>query len=296
MRPGVIDVHEDTRMSLRLVATGRPLLITTIVGFTFAIVLVAMPAGATSATVGNDISYPQCGMRLPSSHAFGVVGVNGGRAFTKNPCLVQQLAWAKRGYTSYGPAFYANTGNPGPAKTSLWPYGQTWPRVCRASNPNSSSCAYDYGWNAAKHAFRTAVRAIQKLDDVSRQNAVWRAGAVRWWLDVETMNSWQALDDGDGPTAQSKLNDTSALRGAVDALHDSGAWRVGIYSTSFQWKQITGGRAYTKWYFASNPVWLAGYDNAQDALNGCSDASFTGAPVLMTQYLRKGFDVDVRCQ
>ena len=140
------------------------------------------------------------------------------------------------------------------------------------------------------------MRAIQKLDDVSRQNAVWRAGGVRWWLDVETMNSWQTLLDGYGPTSQSKLNDTAALLGAVDALHDSGAWRVGIYSTSFQWKQITGGSTYTKWYFTSNAVWLAGYEGTEDALDGCSDASFTGGRVLMTQYLHKGFDADVRCQ
>ena len=58
------------------------MLITTIVGVAFAIVLVAPPAGASSATVGNDISYPQCGMRLPAGHAFGVVGVNGGRSFS----------------------------------------------------------------------------------------------------------------------------------------------------------------------------------------------------------------------
>jgi hypothetical protein len=56
----------------------------------------------------------KCGRPFPRGAAFGVIGVNGGRAFTRNPCLAAQLRWARR--TSAGrPAFYANTGNPGPA-------------------------------------------------------------------------------------------------------------------------------------------------------------------------------------
>jgi hypothetical protein len=86
------------------------------------------------------------------------------------------------------------------------------------------------------------------------------------------------------------------LVGAVRALWDAGITRVGIYSTAYQWREITGGRDYTRDYFSANPVWLAGYEGEADARAGCSDPSFTGGPVLMTQFLRGGFDANIRCR
>jgi hypothetical protein len=284
-------------MRSRTSTTTRRLVVATFCSIIFATVFSATPAHAyppSPGTIGNDISFPQCGVALPENPQFGIVGVNGGRAFSTNPCLVEQLAWAKRA-VNRAPGFYANTGNPGPAYTRRWPIGQTSPRACYAWNPNASACAFDYGWNAAKHSFETAVDAIQELNGISRDEAGRRAADVQWWLDVETMNSWQTLEDGYGPTFQSKLNDTNALIGGVRALWDEGIAFVGIYSTSYQWKQITGGRTFTRDYFSANPVWLAGYDSEGDARAGCDDASFTGGAVLMTQFLRNGFDANVRC-
>ena len=53
---------------------------------------------------GVDISWPQCDMSIPPLDAgFVTVGVNGGRPFTDNPCLAEQVAYAKRhsGYAAY---------------------------------------------------------------------------------------------------------------------------------------------------------------------------------------------------
>ena len=49
--------------------------------------------------------------------------------------------------------------------------------------------------------------------------------------------------------------------------------------------------------FGAVPEWLAGYESKADALDGCSDAGFTGGPVRMTQYLGSDdFDANVLCR
>ena len=37
--------------------------------------------------LGLDVSWPQCDTALPELTGFAVVGVNGGRVYTPNPCL-----------------------------------------------------------------------------------------------------------------------------------------------------------------------------------------------------------------
>ena len=244
--------------------------------------------------IARDVSFPQCGAPLPRlDNGFaGVLGTNNGIAFSRNPCLVAQLRWAKK--LTGPPAFYVNTGNPGPVRARVWPLGTTSPRVCSASNPDSLGCAYDYGWNAAWQSYSVAVDAAQRLHRVDRENARSRAENVAWWLDIETMNSWRTVDEGE--SLHAKQSDVAAIAGEVDALRAIGVESVGIYSTRFQWNQITGGYGITHGRFAGIPVWLAGYGSKTDAIQGCFDTSFTGGPVQMTQYLGSdGFDADVIC-
>jgi hypothetical protein len=244
--------------------------------------------------VARDIGFPQCSGALPRIRGadFGVIGTNNGISFTRNPCLTRQLAWAKK--FQYAPAFYANTGNPGPQRAKHWPLGQMSPKVCTASDPNSIGCSYDYGWNAAWQSYSTAVDAAQGLHNVDRVNARQRVANVAWWLDVETMNSWQTLDGL--PTRAAQRRDTATLEGEVDALRAAGIDRVGIYSTPYQWDQITGGTEVTQGRFAGIPQWLAGYESQLDAVEGCGHRGFTSGPVRLTQYLAQdGFDADVVC-
>ena len=54
-------------------------------------------AQATYST-GYDIAYPQCSASFPADPGFGIVGVNGGKPFSANPCLgtgdgPSELAW-----------------------------------------------------------------------------------------------------------------------------------------------------------------------------------------------------------
>src|SRR5258705_7282923 len=194
---------------------------------------------ATAEVVARDVSFPQCGGAMPRERtaAFGILGTNNGTSFTSNPCLVTELAWAKR--LSAPPAFYANTGNPGPHRAKHWPLGQTSPKLCASSDPNSLGCSYDYGWNAAWQSYTAAVDAAQRLHRVDRWNARQRAANVDWWLDVETMNSWQALDGH--ATGAAQLRDVATIAGEVDALRTAGVAHRGIYSQPLPWRQITGG-------------------------------------------------------
>ena len=249
------------------------------------------PASATTAarvgggaSIGYDISYPQCGGQFPANPAFGIVGVNRGIVFSPNPCLgagsgQSQLAWAG----GVQAQLYANTGNPGPALSTHWPNGQTTPRECNtAASPGSdtANCAYDYGWNAAADSYRTAVRAYTSLG-LAPQGSTSTPKANVWWLDVETGNSWRS---------DVSLN-VAALQGAVAYLESAGAADIGFYSTQRQWDQITGGTS----VFDGNPGWVAGASTARGARSACGANSFTGDVVALAQYFARGFDADLRC-
>src|SRR5438876_10205749 len=151
----------------------------------------AKPAGRHRDPTGYDVSYPQCGAPLPTNVLFGIVGVNAGIVYSANPCLgagdgASELAWAER-YEQ--PAIlYANTADPGPALSKHWPTGQTSPQFCDPAQPDSASCSYDYGWNAAADSYRDAVDAYVSLGQVP-PGATQTPVPNEWWLDVESANS-----------------------------------------------------------------------------------------------------------
>jgi hypothetical protein len=227
-----------------------------------------------------DVSYPQCTSTLPAAASASVVGVNGGKVLSANPCLGNQIGWAY----GHGLQLYANTGDPGSAVSSHWPTGQSSPENCTSTDQNSTACSYDYGYNAALDSFNDAATAVAGTSI--------NPASVTWWLDVETGNSWETLESAYGQTTQSQTNDIAALQGEVYGLQSRGVTIVGFYSTSYQWGQITGGTGST---FGSAPAWLAGYTSQGQARLGCSDTSFTGGRVTYTQYPSGGFDADYPC-
>ncbi len=250
-------------------------------------VSVAWAATAPAGSVGRDVSYPWCGAALPSPAAFAIVGVGGGRAFSANPCLATQYAWAAKRPSS--PGVYVNTGNPAPRSAFYWPTsGSRDPALCRDSTSvTDAGCAYDYGWHAAGDALTVAARAgVPKT--------------ITWWLDVETVNSW----NGDGRA------NTADLQGMFDRLRTAGVVEVGIYSTARQWAAITGGytrtsantyrtawrRAFApRFPMAVAPLWVATGGDRAAASTACG-TSFTGGPTRLAQYLDgTGFDADLVC-
>jgi len=231
--------------------------------------------GGPKVSRGYDVSYPQCAGSLPSDPAFAIVGVNGGKVFSANSCLATQIAWGGGANAE----LYANTGNPGPALSSFWPNGQVTPRVCDAANPDTADCAYDYGWNAAQNSLQTAQAAYSSLGIRTSPSA------TRWWLDVETSNSWRS-----GSATALALN-VAALQGEVDFLRGAGVTSLGFYSTQFQWNAITGGSL----AFSAYPSWLAGGGTLKGAQQLCTRAAFTGGATVLAQYFASGFDADLPC-
>ena len=263
------------------------------------------PSGGGAGTVtGNDISWPQCGKTLPTGQAFGIVGVNNGLANNTNPCLAAQLAWAQKstGATAQPKAaVYVNTGNPsGVAGIAWWPNSNTFAHkttdntdtnttigtgvtdvvtvpvpaaygACSTSPAADAACSYVYGYAKA-------------YDDV-RYRGVPTSSTSRWWLDVETTNSWETAGRAN----------TADLEGMVDAFTSQGA-AVGVYSTPYQWGVITGNNATSDSPLSGLPDWTAGAASLKDAPSHCVTGAFTPrSAVSIVQYVSNNLDYDYSC-
>jgi hypothetical protein len=220
--------------------------------------LPAAAAARTGLVHGHDVSIPQCSQQLPEPGAFAVVGVAGGVAFSGNPCLAAEFAWASR--AGARPQLYMNLGDPGP-QSPHW--RQPGPRACAAAD--RLCLASNYGANAATDALARARAA--------------GARSARWWLDIEVLNTWAA----------DPAQNIAVIQGAAATLRSRGA-TVGVYSTAYQWGQITGG-----WQVAM-PNWLGGAGGPAQAASWCGGTGFSGGPVQLVQYPTQGIDGDLSCQ
>lgn len=208
-----------------------------------------------SGSTGVDVSWPNCNSSIPAS-AFGIVGVNGGKNFTPNPCLDNQAA-------HFGNlSLYMNTGYPG--KDSGLAYRNS-PRSCL--DTDLICLAYNYGYNAARYSLEYTVSKT--------------IVSSTWWLDVETINTWTKDTD----------QNRAMLQGAIDALKESGVNTVGVYSTTAQWSTITNSwKNYLPSWGATT------WTNAKNAATYCTGHEFTGGPSYLMQYLpKRSLDHDVAC-
>jgi hypothetical protein len=262
-----------------------------------AAVLLAAPAVASAAPtattttptrVGYDVSHPQCDSALPSERAFAVVGVNGGLATRTNPCLTEQLAWAWRsnGVVAAQPKaqIYLNTANPGQVLhlVTTWPEeGDTPYGDCDGTN--SRACSWQYGWERAQNTvvsfFAPAARAARVDSQPARYT---------WWLDVETMNTWQQGSAGALERNRATLEGMTAYLESRDA-------RVGLYSTGQQWAEIVGSVPSDS-DLAGRPSWLAGSTSLADARSDCANPPLVPrSRVTLTQYVVDGLDRNHSC-
>ena len=113
----------------------------------------------TAGQTGYDVSYPQCPGTSAPAGSFGIIGVNGGRPFTLNPCFGAE-------YSGNANSAYINTGY---AKA----YRSDITAGCSAASGGNQ--AWAIGCSEAEYS----------LHNVAVTPSM-------WWLDVETANSWSS--------------------------------------------------------------------------------------------------------
>lgn len=252
---------------------------------------IAKPAASVEYT-GYDMSYPQCGKRLPSDHYFAIVGVNGGTAASYNSCLADQLAWAsnaKSGFEAHQDKvqLYVNTANPaqdGAYSWASWPTsGETPYGTCFGVKTNNEACSWQYGWN------RSADTEAYFVGRAQTAGISTNTKDYIWWLDVETMNSWQT--GSSGALARNK----AAIEGFAAHYQSKGA-AVGLYSTKFQWEQIVGTTMITEGNLVGLPNWRPSGVSLSIAKDNCKALPLTlGGYVSLTQYVQKNIDYNHSC-
>lgn len=258
-------------------------------------VALAARVGGSTEPVGYDISWPQCGTRLPTGQAFGIVGLNNGNAASTNPCLAQQLTWASKsvgGSSQPKVQVYVNTANPGEviSQITTWPTNNTDKTSYTTINPygaclgaNDDACSWQYGWN------RSVEDVVDRFKPAAQQAGIdGSTSAYTWWLDVETMNTWQSTPEG-------QARNSKALEGMTAYFNSQGA-KVGLYSTAEQWNVINGSSISTNSNLNNLPNWRPSGTNLNNALANCAAVSLTpGGFVSLTQYIQKNLDKNHSC-
>ena len=227
----------------------------------------AQPAGAAE-MFGHDISWPQCGatnFNLPASTQFVIIGLTRGLAFTENPCLAAQVQWVRdRGKPHHG---YAMGTFPTSAQEST--YGDDGPWQPTTRRGRLSNVGY------AEAQF--AVASMARIG--------WRPPMV--WIDVEPRPAqpWPT------PTATNQLYSRYVIEGLMRGLRDAG-FSYGLYSYTNGWREIVG-----NWYLPTVPVWATAgtLDYPDEALDRCSQPSFSGGRVYISQWWDDVRDYDRTC-
>jgi FG-GAP-like repeat len=254
---------------------GRiPALRAALVAVVTAAFVVAPVAPARAATMfGHDISWPQCspaaggfGLPMPpTTTQFVIVGLTRGLALTENPCLAGQVQWlrdnGKRNH-AYAMATY-------PTEAQLSAHGSSgpWASSTRAGRLSNT------GYAAAEFAVASMTRVR------------WRPPMV--WIDVEPRPAqpW--------PTSAAARNRESryVIEGLMRGLRDNG-FSYGLYSYANGWNEIVGG-----WYLPTVPVWATAgeLDHPTEALERCSQPSFSGGRVYLAQWYDSTRDYDRTC-
>lgn len=236
--------------------------------------LAAAPPAQAADMFGHDISWPQCtaaeggfGLPMPAENTqFVIIGLTNGLAYTENPCVARLYKWVKdrnKPAHAYGMATY-------PTAAQLNAYGGTGPWKGTALQARLANAGYQQG-----------VQAMGTLSKIG-----WSPSTV--WIDVEPRpkQPWPA-----GTTPASIANNRAVVEGYMRALQDRKV-AYGFYSYTNGWKEIVG-----SWRVPGVPVWATAgtLDYPNEALDRCSQPSFSGGKVLLSQWYNTEQDFDRTC-
>ena len=230
-------------------------------------------ARADGLVVGRDVSWPNCpkGLGIPSRRTMGnpmppasarfvVIGLTNGPAFYPNPCLDEQVAFARLQHLWV--AAYAVVTHP--TRRQLAAYGASGPHPASDRDGRLRNT----GWAQAR----------QNLDAMEATGL--RSPIV--WVDVEPVSP-------PAPWSGRVADNRAVLTGAVAAYRDAGL-RVGFYSTPSMWRSIVGPVRY------GFPEWrTAGLSTRRAALSRCRGPQFQGGRGVIAQWYSTREDFDVLC-
>jgi hypothetical protein len=228
------------------------------------VVSLALPSSGASTTWthGFDVSWPQCSgghaRHVPSDPGrYVVVGLTHGAGHTTNPCLTDQIGWARAhrsAIAGYLVPSYPTSAQLAAARTGV--YGRCSTLRCRLRNDGAAQAADALG------VMRRAGLDLPMI-----------------WVDVEFRYrpAWSRHRD----------RNRAVLSGVIEAIRAAGL-RAGVYTTSYMWDRITAG------WRLDLPNWLpAGNGNVRTARSRCARTG-TGGTTWLVQYTRE-WDEDLTC-
>lgn len=232
-----------------------------------------MKAAAADTLFGHDVSWPQCssaqgGYDLPmppTDSDFMIIGLSKGLAFTENPCLASQVSYAgTHGIPAHG---YAMATFPTAAQLSTY----------RAAGPFASSTRAGQLSNVGYAEAQYALASLKRIG--------WSPEVV--WVDVEP----RPAQPWPGATAAARVENRYVTEGLVRGLRDAGVG-YGFYSYTSGWQEITD-----SWNVPGVPVWATAgrLDYPEEALDRCTQASFSGGAVYVSQWTDGTRDYNRTC-
>jgi hypothetical protein len=229
--------------------------------------------GATANGVDVNAGPGSCASGLDGGARFALIRATSGVPYTSADadCFATDLAMAQ--HLPAAPQFYMNLADPGKASAGHWNDGG--PKACHVTHNYDPSCAYDYGYRAAAQA-------------VGFARSQGMAAGSRWWVDVETDNTWGSKERAlPGHHAANAAD----IQGALRYLKAHG-FPAGVYTETSWWGPITGSST----AFSHTPVWGGGADSPKNARANCKAVSITGGPALVAQwFVDKTDDHDIAC-
>jgi hypothetical protein len=231
------------------------------------------PAPRTGEVVGADAGWPQCprGMGIPERRTLGrpmpvasaeyvVLGLTNGPGFTANPCLADQVRWARERRVLT--AAYAVASLPDDAAVAR--HGSDGPYDAATTLGALANAGYQ-----------------QALANVVTMRRAGLASPVVW-VDVEPVPDFEWSGDPE--------RNAAVVEGAVRGYRYAG-YRVGVYSTPTLWRDVVGDLA------LGVPEWrAAGQTSRAEARARCGDDwSIQGGRAVLAQWVEAGRDRDLTC-